>query len=107
MQNSFHNTPDLFSQSPINKVKLTNQNERLYGFLMSGKSISCFSPELKTLKIGTLHSRVAEVRKYLKEEHRVKLQSKMTAFNLEDGITHANIYWIEQSDINSINNSAI
>lgn len=51
--------------SPINQLRLTGQNKRLYDFLMQGNKIHCFHPAKIELKIGYLNSRIADLRKFV------------------------------------------
>ena len=51
------------SESPINNLKLTSQNGRLYKYLESGKTIHCMSEAKRELKIGYLNSRVSDLAK--------------------------------------------
>ena len=49
------------SSSPINKLKLTGQNRRLYDFFLEGKSIHVFHPAKRELRIGYLNSRCSDL----------------------------------------------
>ena len=52
---------DLTSEAPINTDKLSGQNKRLYEYLLSGKSIHCFSEARRILRIGYLNSRASDL----------------------------------------------
>lgn len=81
------------TKSPINTDKINGQNKRLIEFLLTGAKINCFSPEVQSLKIGVFHSRIAEARKFFKENG-VELKSEMTEFKFNGEKTHAKNYWI-------------
>lgn len=55
---------DFTSQAPINGKILTGQNERLLNYLEEGKTIHCFHPARKMLKIGYLNSRISDLNKH-------------------------------------------
>lgn len=50
------------SSSPINKLKLGGQNKKLFEYLEKGNTINVFSEARKTLGIGYLNSRIADLR---------------------------------------------
>lgn len=52
---------DFTSPSPVNTMRLSGQNLRLYQYLASGKSIHCFHPAKYQLQIGYLNSRIADL----------------------------------------------
>lgn len=55
---------ELPTSSPINKVRLTGQNKRMYDYLMiEGNYLHVFYSEKKRLKIGFLNSRASDLKK--------------------------------------------
>lgn len=66
--NLFDQPPVINTSSPINVDKLNAQNMALAKYLLAGNSINMTETnKLKMLGIGTLHSRIAEIRKFFKE----------------------------------------
>lgn len=54
-------TLDFTSPSPINKIRLSGQNQRLFEYLEKGNKIHCFSEAKKELRIGFLNSRISDL----------------------------------------------
>ena len=63
---------DFVTSAPINIDRLTGQNRRLYDYLLAGKSIHCFHPAMRELRIGYLNSRASD----LINKHDVPVQKR-------------------------------
>jgi len=60
------------TDAPINQLKLSGQNKKLYDYLVSGKSIHCLHPAKLELGIGYLNSRCSD----LINKFKVKIEKK-------------------------------
>lgn len=56
----------------MNTIRIQTQNLRLLAYLLSGKSIRCFSPAKQRLRVGYLNSRISE----LIHEHKIPINKK-------------------------------
>lgn len=90
---------EFVSKSPINIEKLNRQNKAVAEHLLSGQRIDRYKAQ-KLYKIGNLHSRISEVKKYFKEQG-IEISKKfihVRDFFNED--TTVMEYWIENKTIN-------
>lgn len=83
-------TPDLFTQSPINNLQLGKQNRIVYDHLMSGKTINCI--EAQAMGITALNSRISDLRNI----HEIKIVDKFV--NIGTGKSMVKQYWIEPAN---------
>lgn len=83
---------DFTTPSPINVERLSGQNRRLYDHLISGKRINCLSPEMSTLRIGYLNSRISDLKNKYKVD--IKCEYKQIPDGFGEVIT-VKEYWIE------------
>lgn len=84
------------SESPMNKKRLAGQNYRLLKYLCEIKTIHCFSPAIKELKIGMLHSRISD----LKNKHGIDVKSKIiTVISFFGEPVSVKEYWLEREEI--------
>jgi hypothetical protein len=65
------------TDAPINQLKLSGQNKKLYDYLVSGKSIHCLHPAKLELGIGYLNSRCSD----LINKFKVKIEKKYITVN--------------------------
>lgn len=88
----------LDTKSPINIDKLNRQNKAVAEHLLSGQRIDRYKA-LKLYKIGNLHSRMSEVKKYFKDQG-IEISKKF--ITIHDSFINENTtimeYWLTEED---------
>lgn len=83
------------SNSPINQEKLSAQNRKYLNLILTGQKVNVITAIHNG--IMTPHSRVAEVRDWLKRKN-IQLNCQMTKV----GDVMCKEYWLDESDIKKL-----
>lgn len=86
------------TSSPINELKLSGQNKRLYDYLIAGNKINCMAPEMNLLRIGYLNSRTSD----LKNKFHLPVKSRFIEVENLGEKTTVKEYWIELTELKQV-----